>query len=197
HDLAGVQPDADGEVETLPQAQRIGIPAELFLEVERRIAGAPRMVLVCNRRTEERHDAVAGEMGDGALEAMDSLGEQRGEPLHDAVEHLGVEVLGELHRPLHVGEEHRDLLARALERRLRLGDLQGEVLRSRGAGTASRRSDLLREALATAVAELLAGGVLMPAARARPAAAQARAARAAEARAVGILVLAARAVHGA
>ena len=41
--------------------------------------------------------------------------------------------LGELHRPLHVGEEHRHLLALALERASRGEDLLGEVLRGVGA----------------------------------------------------------------
>jgi hypothetical protein len=125
HDFTGVQADADGEVEALLESQRIRIAAKLFLEVERRIARPPRMVLVCDRRAEERHDAVTGELGDGPLEAMDPFGKQRGEPLHDAVEHLRVELLGEFHRPLHVGEEHGDLLAFALESGRRLEDLVG------------------------------------------------------------------------
>src|SRR5262249_25842128 len=70
---------ADGEVEALLESQRIRIAAKLFLEVERRIARPPRMVLVCDRRAEERHDAITGELGDGPLEATDPFGKQRGE----------------------------------------------------------------------------------------------------------------------
>ena len=86
------------------------------------------MILVRDRRAEERHDAVAGELVDEALEALDALGEDREEALHDAAPLLRVELLGELHRALHVGEEHRHLLALAFEGGLRLQDLLGEVL---------------------------------------------------------------------
>ena len=40
---------------------------------------------------------------------------------------LRVELLGQLHRALHVGEEHGDLLALAFEGGLRIEDLVGEV----------------------------------------------------------------------
>ena len=75
------------------------------------------MVLVRDRRAEERHDAVAGVLVDRALEAVHAVGEDLEEALEDRVPLLGVDLLGELHRALHVGEEHRHLLALALERR--------------------------------------------------------------------------------
>ena len=78
---------------------------------QRRVAGALRVVLVGDRRPEDGHDPVAGELVDGALEAVDRLGEDREEALHDRAPLLGVVLLGEVHRALHVGEQHRHLLA--------------------------------------------------------------------------------------
>ena len=45
--------------------------------------------------------------------------EDREEAVHDPVPFLGVDLLGEVHRALHVGEEDRHLLALAFERGLR------------------------------------------------------------------------------
>ena len=87
------------------------------------------MILVRDRRAEQRHDPVAGELVDEAFEALDAFGEDLEEPRHDAREGFGVELLGQFHRALHVGEEHRDLLALAFDGRLRLADLVGEVFR--------------------------------------------------------------------
>jgi hypothetical protein len=52
---------------------------------------------------------------DRALEAMDSLGEDRKEAVHDPVPFFGIDLLREVHRALHVGEEDSDLLALAFE----------------------------------------------------------------------------------
>jgi hypothetical protein len=56
---------------------------------------------------------------------------------------LRVELLGQLHRSFHVREEHRHLLALALERGLRLQDLVGEMLRGVVAGRALGRARAL------------------------------------------------------
>ena len=87
------------------------------------------MILVGERRAEERHDPVAHHLVDGALVAVDGL--------HHALEHgveelarlLGIAVGEQLHRALEVGEEHGDLLALALEGGLGGEDPLGEVLR--------------------------------------------------------------------
>jgi hypothetical protein len=47
---------------------------------------------------------------------------------------FGIDLLGEIHRALHVGEEHRDLLALTLESGSRRENLLGEVFRSVGTG---------------------------------------------------------------
>ena len=66
----------------------------------------------------------------------------REEALHDRAPLLGVDLLGELHRALHVGEQHRHLLALALRRRRR-----------------GRRRPRGRQRPAAAVAEPLPGRV--------------------------------------
>ncbi len=48
--------------------------------------------------------------------------------VHDVVPLLGIDLPGEVHRALHVGEEHSDLLAFALEGAAGLQDLIDEVL---------------------------------------------------------------------
>ena len=83
--------------------------------MQRRVAGALRVILVRDRRAEERHDAVAGVLVRRALEAVHAVGEDREEAIDDAVPLFRVELLGELHRALHVGEEHGHLLALAFE----------------------------------------------------------------------------------
>src|SRR5262249_7848229 len=80
----------------------------------------------------QRHDAVSGELIDRSLEPMNSLGEDREEAIHDLVPFLGIDLLGEIHRPLHVGEEDSHLLPFAFECASRCKNLLGEVLRCIG-----------------------------------------------------------------
>ena len=94
HHLARVETHPDREVESTAEAQFVGVAAQRLLEVERRVAGALRVVLMGDGRAEERHDTVAGELGDRPLEAMHALGEERSEALHDLVEDLGIDLLG-------------------------------------------------------------------------------------------------------
>ena len=93
----------------------LGVAPHRGLHVERRVAGPHRVVLVGERRAEERHDPVAHDLVDRALVAVDGLHH----PLEDGIEELprllGVAVGEQLHRALEVGEEHRDLLALAFE----------------------------------------------------------------------------------
>ena len=119
-----------------PHLVRVRLHA--LLHPECRVACPHCMVLMGQRRAEQRHDPVAHHLVDGALVAVDGLHH----PLEDGVEKLagllGVAVGEQLHRALQVGEEHRDLLALALERGLRGEDLLGEVL-GRVAGRESNR----------------------------------------------------------
>ena len=169
HDLARVDPQTDREVQTPRRPQLVGIAPHLVAEMERRPAGALGVVLVRDRGAEERHDAVPGVLVHRPLEAMHALGEDLEEAVHDPVPVLGVELLGELHRPLHVGEEDRHLLALALEGLARGQDFlrevlgrvgRGSLLGGRGRGQAQRG--------AAVAAELLAGVCWGAARGARP-----------------------------
>ena len=92
------------------------------------------MGLVRDRRSEEGHDPFAGVLVDRPLEAVNSVGEDREEALHDLVPVFRVDRLREIHRPLEVGEEDRHLLALAFDGAAGGEDLLGEVLRSVGPG---------------------------------------------------------------
>jgi hypothetical protein len=116
------------------------------------------VVLVGDRRPEQRHDAIARVLVDRPLIAVDPLRQDLEEAIHQAVPLLGVHLLGQLHRALDVRKQHRHLLALALEGGLGLEDLVREVAwRVVAGGTLWRsRSSASTQRLAAAVAE---GGV--------------------------------------
>jgi hypothetical protein len=103
--------------------------AQRLAQHQRRVAGALRVIFVRDRCAEERHDAVAGELVHRAFEPMHAVGEDGNEALHDVMPFLRIELLGELHRALHVGEQHGHLLALALEGAARGEDLVDQVRR--------------------------------------------------------------------
>jgi hypothetical protein len=150
------------------------------------------VVLVGDRRAEEGHDAVAGELIDRALVAMHGAGEELEAAVHDRVDGLWIEALRERAEPHDIGEEHRDLLALALERAAGGEDLLREVrwgvgLRrpeSRLGSRGRRRHQRGR----TASAEPAAGRVHVPARRTHHV--QGRGTGVTEACAVRVLVLA-------
>src|SRR5881409_359324 len=86
---------------------------------------------------------------------MHAFGEELEEAVEEAVPLLGVELLGEVHRALHVGEENRHLLALAFEggagAQNLLGEVSGRVVARgprrlcRGRRRAQARSALLAE----------------------------------------------------
>ena len=60
------------KLESVLEAQLVRVAPQLLLKVQRRVAGALRVVLVRDRGAEERHDAVAGVLVDRALEAVNA-----------------------------------------------------------------------------------------------------------------------------
>ena len=52
-----------------------------------------------NRRTKQRHDAVAGVLVHRTLEAVHAFGEDREESFEDGVPFLGVELFRKFHEP--------------------------------------------------------------------------------------------------
>ena len=126
-----------------------------LLHPERGVARAHRVVLVGERRAEQRHDPVAHHLVDGALVAVDGLHHPLEHGVEELARLLGIAVGEQLHRALEVGEEHGDLLALALERALRGEDLLGEVLGGVGLG-GGEAAGLRRERSPARTAELLA-----------------------------------------
>jgi len=55
----------------------VAVAGDLLTEMERGVAGALRVVLVGDRRPEERHDAVARELVDEAFETLDPVDRMR------------------------------------------------------------------------------------------------------------------------
>ena len=97
------------------------------------------MVLVGQRRAEQRHDPVAHHLVHGALVAVDGLHHALEDRVEELARLLGIAVGQQLHRALEVGEEHGDLLALAFQRGLRGQDLLGEVLGRVGLGRGEAR----------------------------------------------------------
>jgi hypothetical protein len=85
-DFPGVESHPDGEVEGVFETHLVRVARELLLKMERRVARPLGVILVRDRRAEERHDAVAGELVDEALEALDAVGEDRGGDAETGVE---------------------------------------------------------------------------------------------------------------
>ena len=124
----------------MPGATATGRSRSARGDAERREARPPRVILVGQRRPEERHEAVAEELVDGALVAVD-LGEGGLEELVDEDVHaLRPQPLRQRGRADQVAEEHGDGLALALQRAARREDPLGEVARRVG----GRRPDLGR-----------------------------------------------------
>jgi hypothetical protein len=72
-DLAGVEAGPHREAHAVRAFDVRREASELALEVHRGVAGAARVVLVGDRRAEQRHDPVAGELVDRALVAVDAV----------------------------------------------------------------------------------------------------------------------------
>ena len=127
-DLARVEPDADRHRHPVRPLNLVRISRDGLLHPERRITSAHGMILMGERRAEERHDAVAHHPVHGALVAVDRLHHAFEHGVEELLRILGIAVGKQLHRTLDIGEQHGDLLALALEGCPRGEDLVGEVL---------------------------------------------------------------------
>jgi hypothetical protein len=122
------------------------------------------MVLVGERRPEQRHDPVAHHLVDCALVAVHRFHHVLERRVEQLPRLFGIAVGEQLHRALEVGEEHRDLFALAFEggpqRQNPLGKVFGGVSLGRGGlGYASRFCRGI-QGLSALLAELVAGGIV-------------------------------------
>ncbi len=196
HDhLAGIEADADLDLDAVVPANLGRVAADGLLHGERGVAGADGVILVSQRRAEQRHDAIAHDLVDGALVTVHRL--------HHAVED-GVQQLARLFRvavgeqlegAFHVGEEHRDLLALPLERMARGEDLLGQVAGRVAVGRRERRrcGRRRRTGLPHSLQKRLPGRLKCP--HAGQTSLQTPAAVAAELRAGGVILPALGAAH--
>jgi hypothetical protein len=75
------------------------------------VAGADRVILQCERRTEQRHDPVAHHSIDGTIASVNGLHHALEHRIQDAPRFLWVAIRKQFHRALRVSEEDGDLLA--------------------------------------------------------------------------------------
>ena len=90
------------------------------------------MVLQRDRRTEQRHDAIAGELVHRTAVALDHSSAPVEEIPHDLAQSLGIQDGGQIHRPHDVGEEDRHLFV--LGRRVNHHDRGSAGVAEPGAG---------------------------------------------------------------
>ncbi len=127
-----VETDPDAHLHSTLTSELLGQPADRLLDGEGGLRRASRVVLEGNGRAEERHEPVAEKLVHGALVPVHSLGHQPERAVEQLVHPLRVEPLGKPRGLGDVHEEHRDLLALALQRAFGGEDLLGQVLRSVG-----------------------------------------------------------------
>ena len=128
--------DDEPAVETLAHLERqralalqlTSVVLEGALDAERGAHRPLGMVLVGDRRTEERHDAVAEKLVHRTFVPMDLGQHELERACHQCVHVLGVEARGERGETGDVHEQDGDLLALALEGGLRGEDALGEML---------------------------------------------------------------------
>ena len=97
------------------------------------------MILVRQRRTEQRHQAVAHDGVHGAFVAMHGLDHALEHRVEQLLHLLRVAVGDHLHRAFDVGEQHGDQLALAFQRGPGDENLIGDVLRRVAFGRSEAR----------------------------------------------------------
>ena len=138
HDLAGVETDPDRKLDPVAAAYLLGVATHAGLQVERGVAGPDPVILVGDRRSEQRHDPVPHHLVHRALVAVHRLHHAFDHGIEQLPRLLRIAVREQLHRRLEVGEEHGDLLALALESTPGREDLVCEVLRCVGVRAGKR-----------------------------------------------------------
>jgi len=159
HDLARVEPDANLHLDALRPSQAGRVLPDGVLHAQGGIACAHGVILVGQRRAEQRHDAVAHDLVHRALVAVDGLHHVLEDRIENLARLLRIAVGEQLHRALEVGEQHGHLLPLALERGLGRQDAFGEVPRRVGLRPAEAGLRGLVERCRALPAELVPGRV--------------------------------------
>ena len=116
HHCPGIEPDADLHRHAMGALHLVAVAGHGLLHAQRRVAGAHGMIFMGNGRAEEGHNAIAHHLVDGALVAVHGLDHALQDRVQELAGLLGVALGQQLHGPLQVRKQHRDLLAFAFER---------------------------------------------------------------------------------
>jgi hypothetical protein len=92
-------------------AHVVGVGAHGALHGQGCVAGAQSVVFVGNGGAEERHNAIAEHLVDGALEAVHGVHHVMESGIEELLGGFGVETADEFRRVFEIGKEHGDLLA--------------------------------------------------------------------------------------
>ena len=92
YDIPGVDPNADLYLHALRPAKLIRVAPHGVLHAKRGVARTDGVILVSERRVEERHDAVAHHLVDRTLEMMDRLHHQLDNRVEKLAGILGISV---------------------------------------------------------------------------------------------------------
>jgi hypothetical protein len=123
-DLPGVEADTNLDRDAEGALHLVAVPPDLLLHVERRVAGPHGVVLVGERRSEQRHDPVAQYLVDRPLVAVDRLHHALEDGVEEPTRVLGIAVDEELHQVglrLIVEAETPDINGKVHEARVPVG----------------------------------------------------------------------------
>ena len=147
---SGIDAEPQPEIDTQLPPDLPAIAADGLVDGEGGVDGAERVVLQRDGGAEERHQPIAEELVHRALVAMDRLGHEPQDAVHDLVHRLRLELGGQPRGIDQVAEHDADLFPLPLHRPPRGQDPIDEVLRRVGVRRLLRA---LVEGLATAATE--------------------------------------------
>ena len=178
-----------------PLACRFAIALHRFLHRQGRVAGAQGVIFMRQRRAEQRHDAVAQNLIDGAFVAVHCIHHDMQDRIEILAHLFGIELFHHAGRTADVGEQYGHVFALPFDEASRRQNFFRQVLGNHGLAcgrlSGSGRADA--ETLAALAAKFRARPVGLAAVR--TAHIERRAALVAKARVVGIFGLAMRTLH--
>ena len=127
HDFPGIESHPDTQLEAVGAAHRLRVLVHGGLHGQGGVAGAQGVVFVGQRRPEEGHDTVAQHLVHRTLEAVHGVHHAMQGGVEELLGGFWIEILDQLGRVFDVGEQHRDLLALALQSAARGQDLLGKI----------------------------------------------------------------------
>jgi putative transposase len=108
--LARVQPDTQQQLDAVATFDLRRQPFDLLLDAQRGQTCAGCVVLQCDRRAKDCHDAITGELIDSAAVPLHHRRGSVHQLSHDLAQPLCTHRCRDVHRMDHIGEQHRHLL---------------------------------------------------------------------------------------